>query len=258
MRRAILAVTVFQVVFQGVRCFGQTTPAPAAFEVASIKVSKAPPGGHDADSNIGSIRMRNFTLRQCIQLAYHVNESQVLGGPKWLDSDRYDVDAKSAGTARDPELMAMLQTLLAERFQLTFHRDARTFPGYALVVVKTGLKMHAVEPGESDLSTRNGSMTAEKASMADLAEDLSMRLRVPVNDATGVTGAFDFKFQFPPRDNRAAPTGGDTPGSAASDPASYEAALSNVLQDQLGLKLEARKIPLEVLVIDHAEKPPEN
>jgi len=253
MRRTILAVTLFQVA----HCLGQTPAAPA-FEVASVKVSKAPPGGSDSDSTVGSIRMRNFTLRLCIQLAYNVKESQVLGGPKWLDSDRYDIDAKSAAAARDRELMMMLQTLLAERFQLALHRESKTYPGYALVVSKAGLKMHAVEPGESDLSTHNGSMTAEKASMANLAEDLSRRLRVPVDDATRVTAVFDFKFEFPPRDNSTAPATGDTPGAAASDPASYEAALSHALEDQLGLKLEARKIQQEVLVIDRAEKPAEN
>ncbi len=255
MRRTILAVTLFQVA----HCLGQTPAAPA-FEVASVKVSKAPPGGSDSDSTVGSIRMRNFTLRRCIQLAYNVKESQVLGGPKWLDSDRYDIDAKSAAAARDRELMMMLQTLLAERFQLALHRESKTYPGYALVVSKAGLKMHAVEPGESDLSTHNGSMTAEKASMANLAEDLSRRLRVPVVDASRVTAVFVFKFEFPPRDNSTAPRHWRYPMGMrmASDPASYEAALSHALEDQLGLKLEARKIQQEVLVIDRAEKPAEN
>jgi uncharacterized protein (TIGR03435 family) len=253
MRRTILAVSILFHV-----ALGQTPAPPPAFEVASVKVSKAPPGGSDSDSTAGSIRMRNFTLRRCIQLAYHVKESQVLGGPKWLDSERYDIDAKAAGAARDRELMAMLQTLLADRFQLALHRETKTFPGYALVAVKTGLKMHAVEPGESDLSTHNGSMTAEKASMAHLAEDLSRRLGAPIDDGTGVTAVFDFKFEFPPRDNRTAPASGDAPGAEPSDPSSYETALSHALEDQLGLKLEARKVSQEVLVIDRAEKPVEN
>jgi uncharacterized protein (TIGR03435 family) len=254
MRRAILAVGIFQVTW----CFGQAPAAPPAFEVASVKVSNAPPGGSDSDSTVGSIRVRNFTLRHCVQLAYNVKESQVLGGPKWLDSERYDIDAKSAGAARDRELMIMLQTLLAERFQLALHRETKTFAGYALVVGKAGLKMHEVEPGQSNLSTHNNSMTAEKATMANLARNLSRRLGAPVDDATGVTSAFDFKLELPPQDNHTAPASGDTPGAVALDPASYEAALSNALQDQLGLKLEARRVPQEVLVIDRAEKPPEN
>jgi len=94
--------------------------------------------------------------------------------------------------------------------------------------------------------------------MASLAGNLSRRSGFPVDDATGVKGVFDFKLELPPRDNRPEPAGGDTPGADASDPASFAVALSHALEDQLGLKLEARKIPLEVLVIDRAEKPPEN
>jgi uncharacterized protein (TIGR03435 family) len=192
-------------------------------------------------------------------MAYEVKESQVLGGPKWLDSDRFDIDAKSAGAAQGPERMAMLQTLLAERFQLALHRETKTVPGYALVVDKAGLKIHAVEPGKSSLSTRNTSMTAEKASMANLASTLSRRSGILVDDATGLKSVFDFKLELPkPQDNHAGPAGGDTQGAEASEPGSFEAALSNALQDQLGLKLEARKIRQDVLVIDRAEKPPEN
>jgi uncharacterized protein (TIGR03435 family) len=201
MRRTILAVTLFQVT----RCFGQTTAAAPAFEVASIKVSKAPPGSDSSHSTLGSLSMRNMTLRASIGMAYNIREPQVLGGPKWLDSDRYDIDAKSAGAARYPDLRAMLQTLLAERFQLALHRETKTFPGYALVVVKGGVKMRAVEPGQSNLSTHNGSMTAEKASMANLAANLARRLGTPVDDATGVTSVFDFTLELPPQDNRATP-----------------------------------------------------
>jgi uncharacterized protein (TIGR03435 family) len=254
MRRTILAIMLFQATW----CFGQTTATAPAFEVASVKVSKEPPGSDSSHSTLGSLTMRNMTLRACIGMAYNVKEVQVLGGPKWLDSDRYDIDAKSAGAVQGPERMAMLQTLLAERFQLTLHRESKTSPGYALVVGKGGLKMHAVEPGKASLSTHNGSMTAEKASMADLAGNLSRRSGILVEDATGVMSVFDFKLELPPRDNRAAPNSGDAPGDAASDPAFFEAALSHALQDQLGLKLEARKIQQNVLVIDSAEKPPEN
>jgi uncharacterized protein (TIGR03435 family) len=254
MRRAILAVAIFQVTW----CFGQTPAAAPAFEVASIKVSNEPPGSNSSHSTMGRLSMRNMTLRASIGMAYDVREPQVLGGPKWLDSDRYDIDAKSPGAARSPELRAMLQTLLAERFQLALHRETRTFPGYALVVVKGGLKMRAAEPGQSNLSTHNGSMIAEKTSMANLVANLARRLGTPVDDATGLTSVFDFKLELPPQDNRATPASGDTPGVEARDPASFGAALSHVLEDQLGLKLEPRRIPQEVLVIDRAEKPVEN
>jgi len=230
------------------QCFGQ---APPAFEVASVKVSHAPPNNDASRTTVGSVWMRNMTLRASIGMAYNVKELQVVGGPKWLDSERYDIDAKSAGAAQGPELMAMLQTLLAERFQLALHRETKMFQGYALVVNKAGLKMSAVEPGKPSVNTHNTSMAAEKASMADLARNLSRRLKAQVDDSTGVTSVFDFKFELPPQDNRIAPTGGDDPGA-------FAAALSAALQDQLGLKLEGRKIPVDVLTIDRAEKPAEN
>jgi uncharacterized protein (TIGR03435 family) len=201
--------------------------------------------------------MRNMTPRAIIAMAFNLKESQVLAGPKWLDSERYDIDAKSAGPTKGQELWVMLQTLLAARFQLTAHRETKTYPGYALVVVKAGLKMHAVEPGKTGLSTHNGHMTAEKASLADLAKNLSRRW-VPVEDATGIKSVFDFQVDLPQRDNQAAPASGDTAGGEASDPASYATVLSHALEDQLGLRLQERKVPMDVLVIDGAEKPVEN
>jgi uncharacterized protein (TIGR03435 family) len=247
MRRTIVAVTIIQ----AMRCFGQTPASPPEFEVASVKVSHEPPDSDASKTAVGSVWMRGMTLRASIGMAYNLKELQVLGGPKWLDSERYDIDAKSAGAAKGPELMAMLQTLLAERFQLAVHHESKAFSGYALVVAKGGLKIPAVEPGKPSVSTHNSSMTAEKASMADLARNLSRRLKAPTDDATGLTSAFDFKFEMPPQDGRIATVDGDAPGS-------FAAALSAALQDQLGLKLEGRKIPTEVLVVDRAEKPAEN
>jgi uncharacterized protein (TIGR03435 family) len=127
-----------------------------------------------------------------------------------------------------------------------------------LTVAKAGVKMHTAEPGTPKLGTNNGLMTAEKASVAYLARSLSNRLGAPVVDATGLTAVFDFRAELPPRADRVAPSNGDAPGTDASDPASSAAALSHALEDQLGLKLEARKVPEEVLVIDRAEKPVEN
>jgi uncharacterized protein (TIGR03435 family) len=101
-------------------------------------------------------------------------------------------------------------------------------------------------------------MTAEKAPMTYLARSLSNRLSAPVVDETGLTAVFDFKAVLPPRADRVAPGNGDGLGTDAADPASSAAALSHALEDQLGLKLEARKVPQEVLVIDRAEKPVEN
>src|SRR5580658_5202762 len=140
--RALLAVLFL---LQAARVFGQT--APPAFEAASIKPSKAEPGSSSGiPTRTGSISARNVTLKRCIRGAYDVQESQIVGGPKWVDEDRYDIDAKAAGPAGDHDLMAMLQSLLAERFKLAFHRETRQLPGYALVVGKSGLKAKRSQP----------------------------------------------------------------------------------------------------------------
>jgi uncharacterized protein (TIGR03435 family) len=109
---------------------GSAQPAAPAFEVASVKPSKAKDNGY-WNSSAGYLVMRNQSLKKLIQIAYRVRDDQVSGGPKWTDSDRFEVDARAAGPAKDPELLDMLQTLLAERFQLVFHRETKEVPGYS-------------------------------------------------------------------------------------------------------------------------------
>jgi uncharacterized protein (TIGR03435 family) len=254
MKRALLTAGI---VFQAARAFGQAAPAPT-FEVASIKPSKAEPGSSSGiDTDKGRLSARYVTLRRCIRGAYNVPETQVLGGPKWIDDERYDIDAKSAGPAGDHELMIMLQSLLAERFNLVFHRETRPMSGYALVAGKSGLKaQHSAPDGPRRTSARRGGIDAQGSTMANLAQKLSDAVHLPVADFTGAEGAFDFKLQWTPEDGSAKPpSGGDKPGAAVVDagPSIFAA-----LQEQLGLKLESRKVPTEVLVIDRADKASEN
>jgi uncharacterized protein (TIGR03435 family) len=229
------------------------TPAPA-FEVASVKPSKAPAGHSGWHSRTGYVVLQNQTLKQLVQIAYHVKANQVSGGPKWCDSDRFDIEAKSDGPANDAQLLTMLQTLLADRFQLAFHRETALFPGFALVVAKSGFKIRPVDAGEGERSNSNrGHYTAERVSMAKFAETLSRILRSPVVDRTGTTGVFSFQLEWTP-DNADAPApDGTTPDMSNSGPSLY-----TVLQERLGVKLEAQKVSAEVLVIDRAEKPTEN
>jgi uncharacterized protein (TIGR03435 family) len=252
MTRGLLAAGVL---FQAARAFGQAAPAPA-FEVASIKPSQAEPGsGSGISSDKGRISARNVTLRRCIRGAYNVPETQVLGGPKWIDDERYDINAKAAGPADDPEMMVMLQSLLAERFKLVFHRETRPLPGYALVVGKGGLKANPSAPdAPSRTSGRRGSIEAQQCTMARLAQRLTDVLHLPVADLTAVDGNFDFKLQWVPDDGLArSPSVGDKTPAADTGPSIFAA-----LQEQLGLKLESRKVPTEVLVIDRADKASEN
>lgn len=253
--RALLAVLFL---LQAARAFGQT--APPAFEAASIKPSQAEPGsGSGIATRTGRISAPNVTLKRCIRGAYDVQESQIVGGPKWVEEDRYDIEAKAAGPAGGHELMAMLQSLLAERFKLAFHRETRDVPGYALVAGRGGIKAKRSQPdaGSKSNSSRT-EIDAEACSMRQLALKLSEVIHLPVADSTGIEGAFDFQLKFTPDDMQAKPpSGGDKPGAVPVDPANGPSIFA-ALQEQLGLKLEARKVPTEVLVIDRAEKPSEN
>jgi uncharacterized protein (TIGR03435 family) len=233
-------------------------PSTAAFEVASIKVSTEPPGSSSWNSRTGTLWMRNVTLKYCIQAAYSVKDFQISGGPKWIEEDRYNIDAKADGPAKDPELMAMLQTLLADRFHLSLHRETKPFPGYALVVAKGGLKIKPDEAeGGGTSRTNRDSMEIQRRSMDSVATALSRLLGTQVVDATGLAGKFSLNIKWTPEENRSM-SAASAESQAPLLNASAGPSLPAVLEDQLGLRLEARKVPTEVLVIDRAEKPAEN
>ena len=240
------------IILQAAWAFPQPVPPPA-FEVASIKPSQDPPGsGSGITTTKGRVSAPNVTLKRCMRGAYGVEEPRILGGPKWLDEARYNIEAKAAGPAGDSDLATMLQSLLAERFKLAFHRETRALPGYALVLGKGGLRAKPSAPDAgSRTSSRWGSIEASGCTMAQLALKLSEVLHLPVADFTAVPGEFDFQLKWTSDDMRATPP--DAVPDAASGPSLFAA-----LQEQLGLKLESRKVPADVLVIDHAEKPSEN
>ena len=195
----------------------------ATFEAASIKPSTADPGsGSEVTSETGRIIARNVTLKRCVRGAYDVPEAQVFGGPKWVDEDRYDINAKAAGPAGGRELSAMFQSLLAERFHLVLHRETRALPGYALVLGKGGLRAMPSAPG------------------------------TPWN-STSSRRSIEAELEWTPEDLQAKPPSGTAMTEVALGPSIFTA-----LQEQLGLRLEARKVPTEVLVIDRAEKASEN
>jgi len=223
---------------------GQTPSNRPAFEVASIKLSKMNEGT-DSDATTGRLRMQG-TLKALIWIANEVSADRIIGGPSWIDQDHYDIDAKADGPADAPLLHQMLQTLLADRFQLQVHREARTVSGYSLVVAKGGLKMKQVEPGQSH-GTRGGrdNLTAENIQLSRLAARLTTIVGAPVVDETGNTGYFDFTLKWAPDRTTASP---DT--ARESDPSIFTA-----LQEQLGLKLERGKVSIEMIVVDHAARP---
>jgi uncharacterized protein (TIGR03435 family) len=173
-----------------------------------------------------------------------------------VDQDRYYIDAKATGTAGDRELMLMLQTLLGERFKLVLHREQRIITGYRLLVGKSGLKAQPSAPDRGSVGhSRRGRIEAEGCTMGQLALKLSEVLQKPVLDKTEVPGRFDLKLEWAPDDMEAKAPADDQRGGSTRDtgPSIFAA-----IQEQLGLKLEAGKVPAEVLVIDSVEKPSEN
>ena len=228
-------------------------PAPPAFDAASIKPSEEPNGNSSGISTKpGRMEARNVTLRRCIRGAYNLPEVQVVGGPKWVDDLRFNIDAKAPGPAGDDELMLMLQTLLAERFQLKLHRETRQLNGYALEVAKSGLRVKPLDQGGecSDSANTGGALsriTEKSCSIAIFARKLAECLHLPVADATGIAGAFNITIEWTPDELRA------KAGDAAVGPS-----LDDVLQREIGLKLQTRKVPTAIIVIDSAELPTAN
>ncbi len=217
------------------------------FEAASIKPNTDPSDSSGITTTKGRISMENVTLKRCIRSAWGVPEERIAGGPKWIDDDRFDINAKADWPAGDPELMIMLQSLIVERFQLSFHRESKTIQGYALVVGKDGLQLKRSAPDakfgiHSTTDARMASIEAVACTMTALTKKLSEMLRLPVADLTEMNGQFDFRLEWIPDDMQ--------PQSLSSGSSIFSA-----VQEQLGLKLESHKVPVEVLAIDHVEKP---
>jgi uncharacterized protein (TIGR03435 family) len=228
----------------------QPTTAPPAFEVASVKPTGRPP---ESSSNGWTVSNGSFTahaawVRGMIAFAHGVHAAQVHGGPGWVDTEQYDVIAKAESRdASLDQMKAMLQTLLADRFKLVVHREAKEMPVYTLVVGKNGLKMQEAKEGEKTLANRvgPGHLVFTRTNMLGLIITLSNTLGNPVIDKTGLTGFYDFKLDW--TDPLWQRSGNDSLPD-----------LFGAVQDQLGLKLDAGKGPAEVLVIDHIERASEN
>jgi uncharacterized protein (TIGR03435 family) len=177
-----------------------------------------------------------------------IAEDQILGGPKWIDATRYDILARADYAAGEPELLMMLQPLLADRFQLKLHHETRTVPGYVLSVAKGGIKAASADPNRHSAGNGGrGFIDATASQLSELTIRLSALLGRPVVDMTGDRRKFDFHLRWAPDETLAGA------GSSSDNPS-----LSTALQEQLGLKLEARKVQADVLVVDRAELPSDN
>ena len=238
-----------------------TQSSPPAFEAADLKPNKSGDVRMMVDFQPGGrLTARNVPLRILIALAWHVRPDAVTAGPNWLASDRYDIVAKASQTTPPDDLRRMLQTLLAERFKLALHTDQKPMPAYALLLAKSGAKLDPSTPGllteqrcrPGDTIPGQKQVVCEHMSMtlfADTLQELAPRdLDAPVINQTGLTGPFAFQLTWSPA-RRSAST--DAPEPLAGP------TLSEALENQLGLKLENKKLPLPVLVIDRIERVPQ-
>jgi uncharacterized protein (TIGR03435 family) len=231
--------------------------AQTSFDVASIKPSKLSGEGRNRDiitANPGALTMQNVSLKSALQWAYGMKEYQV-SGPAWIGDERYNISAKAAEPVGEAQVRAMLQKLLADRFKIALHHERKDLPIYALLVAKNGPKLTRGNPdGKSELQPKGMSLTAKDTSMsevADLLTQIATRLNLPpALDMTGLKGRYNFTVDA---SDFLQSIGA---GNVAPDPAAIITGVSEILQEQLGLKAVLRKTPTDVVVVDRAEKLP--
>jgi uncharacterized protein (TIGR03435 family) len=234
-----------------------------AFEAASIKPNNGGKPGSGISLYPNRIKVINSTLKFCVGVAWNVKDFQVSGGSGWLDSERYDIDAVAASPFTQAESRIMMRTLLAERFGLVVHTETQERPGYVLVAARNGPKLPPPIEDPSVMFSRTSSgdrtLKATNVSMKRFAEALSTALGAIVVDQTGIDGQFDVSFQWTPdlnseprmsKSNEPLPP---PPADSIAGPSIFTA-----LQEKLGLKLESKKVPVEVIVIEQAHRPTEN
>jgi uncharacterized protein (TIGR03435 family) len=227
-------------------------PEPPRFEVASIRPSNldevAGPSG--MQTSHGLARASNVTLKRAIAGEYGVGQDRILGGPVWIESDRFQITAKADQPVDEGVLDAMIRTLLADRFNLKLHRESRITMTIILEIAKHGPKLQPTATARASYNNGHGRLDATSVTMTLFAEILSRDLKLPVVDRTGLAGAFDFSLRW----NADRPRIAD-PDEAAAD---LRREISTAIAQQLGLALKSQRMPVEMLVIDRAEKPSEN
>lgn len=269
MKRMILLGALAAIASPHAMLFAQrVTPPPRiaadaapAFDVAVIKPSE--PG----EGLTLMVRGRQFitrasSLADLIAFAFGVHANQIIGGPSWLKTEKYDLtaqsDSESLSSPNGQQLKLMLQNLLADRFGLAFHRAKKKLSVFTIVVGKTGSKLvtGSADPnrGPGVGFNRHGVMTVRSATMSDFAGFLQRyALDRPVVDRTNISGIYSFKLAWTPDETQF-----EGRGFAPAKDTGDAPDLFTAIQQQLGLKLESAKIPVDVLVIDRVEKPTAN
>jgi uncharacterized protein (TIGR03435 family) len=238
--------TIVAILFTGLACMGQS-PAPV-FDAASVKLATAESmavEGRRIQTTPNMLTTHALTLKACIVWAYGM-PAQIVG-PDWINDVRLDIVAKTAKPADDRQMYQMMKTLLVERMGLKTHVEKREMPVYALTLAKGGPKF-AASGSEGPEVTRQekGAMIIERATLDELGAELSGKVfGRPVIDATGLKGRFDIRLDM-----------AAIRAATQADPSDPAGIMMRALEEQMGLKVVARKAPIDVLVIDHVERTP--
>jgi uncharacterized protein (TIGR03435 family) len=250
-----------------IRAQSQNAP-DVQFDVASVKRNNSGSRGNYFRPSEGRFSAENVSVQQVLTWAYRVQGFQILEAPGWIASEHYDIEAKAQGQERPAGMAFMVQKLLQDRFKLVLHRDKRELPIYVLTAAKSGMKLKAgtcltrepntpLVPGQrqSDFcgfgGIGNGTLMATSTTMEIFTDLLTTVLGRKVVDSTGFKGNFDVSMRWmsdPVSTGNAGRVPTDTTGPS----------IFTAVQEQLGLKLEASKGPVDVLVVDHIERPSEN
>ena len=259
----IASLLVFACAAQAQATAASQNSAPA-FEVATIKPTPpdAKAGRYITMQGTNRFIVKYYTLKLLIAAAYNLSPKVISGGPAWVDSDHFEIVAETPGDKQParPEQMAMLRTLLADRFKLSFHREPKDFSIYALELAKDGPKLKestatATDPAQliSTVYPQRIHLPARNATMDDFASLLQRALLDrPVVDRTGLAERYDFDLDWAPDETQ---FGGEVPVAPADAQAPP---FFTAIQQQLGLRLEAMRGNVDAFVIDHAEPPSAN
>jgi uncharacterized protein (TIGR03435 family) len=229
--------------------WGQALPSIQKFEVASIRLHTGPVHRVGGMPSGPRLVMEAMSLRNLVGYAYDVKDYQIAGTKDWMETDRYDISAKAEGDGQRSrvEFREMMQSLLAERFHVVLHHESREMPVYALTVSKGGPKLKDSPPDAKQMLlmesvNRSIRLTVTKGSMDQLVTQFSNSNGVdrPAVDHTGLTGLYDYKLEW----------------GLSSDPDTVS--IYTAIQEQLGLKFEPTRAPIDSLLVDHAERPGEN
>ncbi len=265
MKRVIRTVTMVWLAAASVGMVAQTAKLPASFDVVSVRVNNSGSHAVGIDVEKASFTATNVTLLNLIAEAYGVKSDLVSNAPGWMSSVRFDVQAKVLDADdldlerfSDKERGPLIQAMLVEKFHLKMHTEVKTLPVYELVVAKSGAKVkaattvegEAAPPRDGNYTVHNGALDGHGMTMVSVAAVLTEVVRRKVIDKTGMTGGYDVALKWTPEEDLN--NGKDSGGADAAPP------IFTAVQEQLGLKLQAGKGPVETFVVDHVERPAEN